>query len=79
MRLLIVFAFAVDSAMRRVLAIAERPPSPADAGMPPAFIVRARTRGAGSIEPRTIAPDCQEGEKCYWLWSLAVPEEREKV
>src|SRR4051812_40319807 len=33
--------------------------------------MHARTRGAGLIEPRTIAPRRREGEKCYWLWSLA--------
>src|SRR3954451_4706085 len=70
MNLLIVFAFAGDSTMTRFLAIAERPTFHDDAGIPRACVRHARTRGAGLIEPRTIAPQHQEGEKCYWLWSL---------
>src|SRR5437773_2505781 len=63
MNLLIVFAFAGDSTMTRFLAIAERPTFHADAGIPRARMMRARTRGAGLIEARTIAPRRQEGEK----------------
>ena len=67
MNLLIVFAFAGDSTMTRFLAIAERPKlATPDAGIPRARIMRARTRGAGSIEARTIAPRRQEGQKRYW-------------
>src|SRR4051812_50123098 len=70
MNLLIVFAFAGDSTMTRFLAIVERPTFHVDVGIPRACMMRARTRGAGLIEARTIAPRRQEGEKGYRMWSL---------